>query len=65
MSNVQKLKDAGCIHPDADLHAAEEKVINELTDNEMQALMEIRNKLGTAYGDQAGVTERLKPNVFV
>lgn len=49
MNNVQKLMQAGVIHASAAFSAADQQVINSLTDAEVSALISVKSKLGDEF----------------
>lgn len=53
-SNIERLREAGCLAEGADLTDAEEKVIRDLSDKEVETLISIRKRLGEAHGEGAG-----------
>lgn len=75
-SNLEQLKNAGCIPADAQLSAAEQQVIEGLSQREVKTLIDIRQKLAdtsqqlsaeslTTDGSDDSLDDTLTPNIIV
>jgi len=61
MSNCERLSDAGVLHPEHGFEKKELEAIEELTSQEVDTLISLKEKMGEPSDDR----NEAKPNVFV